>query len=223
MLSPRIEDYLEELFLIESTGREVTVTDLAERLKITKGTVTATVQKLVDLKLVEHERYGNLHLTHEGRQIGAITFRRHEGFREFFHEILGLEREISSDMACQMEHYVDKTTEDRLYAMLEFFRKAKDEHQSWLDEMFSAIEKPVLFVPVPLTLCEDNSEGIILRLTAEEVLRERLMKLGFKAGVKVKFHGRDENQNYLCEVGDNIFTLKLNEAATIWIKQPVKS
>ena len=43
MLSPRIEDYLEELFLLESTGRKVTVTDLADRLKITKGTVTATV------------------------------------------------------------------------------------------------------------------------------------------------------------------------------------
>ncbi|MBQ6969876.1 MAG: MarR family transcriptional regulator, partial [Synergistaceae bacterium] len=46
MITARIEDYLEELFLLESTGRKVTVTDLAERLKITKGTVTATVQKL---------------------------------------------------------------------------------------------------------------------------------------------------------------------------------
>ena len=70
MLSPRIEDYLEELFLLESTGRKVTVTDLADRLKITKGTVTATVQKLVELELVKHERYGNLHLTDAGRRRG---------------------------------------------------------------------------------------------------------------------------------------------------------
>ena len=56
MITARIEDYLEELFLLESTGRTVTVTDLAERLKITKGTVTATVQKLVDQGFLNHER-----------------------------------------------------------------------------------------------------------------------------------------------------------------------
>ena len=53
MITPRIEDYLEELFLLESTGRNVTVTDLAERLNITKGTVTATVQKLVELEMLD--------------------------------------------------------------------------------------------------------------------------------------------------------------------------
>ena len=222
MLSPRIEDYLEELFLIESTGRNVTVTDLAERLKITKGTVTATVQKLVELELVKHERYGNLHLTNTGRKQGSITFRRHEGFREFFHEVLGLDREHSSDMACSMEHYVDKITEDRLYALLEFFRKSRDQHQSWIDEMFSAIQNPVLFVPVPLTLCEPESEGVILRLTADEPLKDNLIKIGFKPEVKVKFHGR-ENENYICEINNEIFNLKLNEAATIWIKQPSRT
>ncbi|MBQ9629254.1 MAG: metal-dependent transcriptional regulator, partial [Synergistaceae bacterium] len=75
MLSPRIEDYLEELFLLESTGRSVTVTDLAERLKITKGTVTATIQKLSELELVNHERYGTLHLTDAGRRKGMTVFR----------------------------------------------------------------------------------------------------------------------------------------------------
>ena len=63
MITARIEDYLEELFLLESTGRTVTVTDLAERLKITKGTVTATVQKLVEQGFLNHERYGALHLS----------------------------------------------------------------------------------------------------------------------------------------------------------------
>ncbi|MBQ9403410.1 MAG: metal-dependent transcriptional regulator, partial [Synergistaceae bacterium] len=147
MITARIEDYLEELFLLESTGRSVTVTDLAERLKITKGTVTATVQKLVELELVKHERYGNLHLTEAGRLKGMTVFRRHEGFRAFFHELLGLDREHSSEMACSMEHYVDTVTEERLYALLEYFRKAKAEHQPWVDEIFLAIEKPILLAP----------------------------------------------------------------------------
>lgn len=222
MITPRIEDYLEELFLLESTGRSVTVTDLAERLNITKGTVTATVQKLVDLELLEHERYGTLHLTDAGRLKGMTVFRRHEGFRAFFHEILGLDFEHSSEMACSMEHYIDKVTEERLYAFLECFRKAKAEHQVWVDEIVMAIEKPVLLVPVPLTLCEEGSGGIILRLTAEKNLREKLIKLGFSAGTEIKLLERNEDI-FKCKVSHKIIDLPLNEAATIWLQRPSKT
>ena len=221
MLSPRIEDYLEELFLLESTGRKVTVTNLADRLKITKGTVTATIQKLVELELVKHERYGTLHLTESGRRQGMTVFHRHEGFRAFFHELLGLDRDHSSEMACSMEHYIDTTTEDRLYALLEFFRKARAEHQPWVDEIFLAIEKPILLVPVPLTLCDVGSEGIILRLTADEPLRKKLIDKGFNVGVQVELLGTDE-EKFTCRVAKQEYTLKLNEAATIWIQQPSK-
>ena len=221
MVTPRIEDYLEELFLLESTGRSVTVTDLSSRLKITKGTVTATIQKLVELEFVEHERYGNLHLTEAGRRIGMTVFRRHEGFRAFFHEMLGLDRDHSSEMACSMEHYVDNVTEERLYALLEYFRKARAEHQPWIDEIFLAIEKPILLVPVPLTLCEVGSDGAILRLTADEPLRQKLVKMGFIAGADVKLLEHNED-NYTCKLGKHVIELPLNEAATIWIQQPSK-
>ena len=220
MITPRIEDYLEELFLLESTGREVTVTDLADRLKITKGTVTATIQKLVELGQVEHERYGTLHLTEEGRKKGMTVLRRHECFRAFFHELLGLDREQSSEMACSMEHYVDTVTEERLYALLEFFRKARAEHQPWVDEAFLAIEKPVLLVPVPLTLCNAGAEGVILRITADEPLRKKLADMGFTVGAEAGMIERSENDIYTCRAGKNIHELPLNEAAAVWIQQP---
>ena len=221
MLSPRIEDYLEELFLLESTGRSVTVTDLADRLKITKGTVTATVQKLVELELLKHERYGTLHLTDAGRRKGMTVFRRHEGFRAFFHELLGLDRDHSSEMACSMEHYIDPVTEDRLYALLEYFRKARAEHQPWVDEVFLAIEKPILIVPVPLTVCDTGSEGAILRITADEPLRKALAKKGFVNGTEVALL-KAEDEKFTCRAGHNTYELPLNEAATIWIQQPAK-
>ena len=219
MLSPRIEDYLEELFLLETTGRSVTVTDLADRLKITKGTVTATIQKLVELELVKHERYGNLHLTEEGRRRGMIVFRRHEGFRAFFHELLGLDRDHSSEMACSMEHYVDNVTEERLYALLEYFRRARAEHQPWVDEIFLAIEKPILLVPVPLTLCEPGSDGAILRITADDPLRRELSERGFVSGAEIKLLKVDD-EVFTCKINHREENLKLNEAATIWIQQP---
>lgn len=216
MITARIEDYLEELFLLECTGCSVTVTDLAERLKITKGTVTATVQKLVELGMVKHERYGALHLTEEGRRKGMVVFRRHEGLRAFFHEMLGLDREHSSEMACSMEHYVDSVTEERLYALLEFFRRARAEHQPWVEEAFIAIEKPIL-LPLPLTLCEAGTKGTVLRLTADDPLRKKLIDAGFLSGVGVALQSV-EGETYSVHVKRRTVELPLNEAAAVWIQ-----
>ena len=157
---------------------------MAERLKITKETVTATVQKLVDQGFLNHERYGSLHLTDSGRRKGLVVFRRHEGLRAFFHELLGLDRERSSEMACCMEHYVDTVTEERLYALLEYFRRARAEREPWVDEAFVALEKPIL-LPLPLTLSPEGTKGQVIRLTADDPLRKKLMDSGLSSSVFV--------------------------------------
>ena len=215
MVSARIEDYLEEIFLLESTGRTVTVTDLADRLKITKGTVASTVQKLVEHGFVNHERYGSLHLTDSGRRKGLIVFRRHEGLRAFFHELLGLDREKSSEMACSMEHYVDAVTEERLYAMLEFFRQARADRAPWADEMFLAIEK-LVELPLPLTLMKEGDKGTLIRLTADEPFRKNLMDMGLVSGISLTL-AQASGEEYTIQVKNHRLNLAQNEAATVWV------
>ncbi|NLL37737.1 MAG: metal-dependent transcriptional regulator [Fretibacterium sp.] len=216
MITPRIEDYLEEIFLLESTGRPVTVTELAERLKITKGTVTATVQKLAAHGFLTHERYGAMHLTDRGRRKGLVVFRRHEGLRAFFHELLGLDREKSSEMACSMEHYIDSVTEERLYAMLEFFRRARADRAPWVDEMFDAIEERIL-LPLPLTLVKPEDKGTLVRLTAEEPDRKKLADMGFVPGLTLTLT-QVEDEEYVVELENRQeVRLALNEAATVWL------
>ena len=216
MITARIEDYLEELFLLESTGRIVTVTDLAERLKITKGTVTATVQRLVDQGFLNHERYGALHLTDSGRRKGLVVFRRHEGLRAFFHELLGLDREKSSEMACCMEHYVDTITEERLYALLEYFRRARAEREPWVDEAFVALEKPIL-LPLPLTLSPEGTKGQIIRITADEPLRKKLLDSGLTTGTTVTLL-QVKDDEYAVQLKKRTLNLALNEAAAVWVQ-----
>ena len=135
--------------------------------------------------------------------------------------MLGLDRDHSSEMACSMEHYVDAVTEERLYALLEYFRKARAEHQPWVDEIFLAIEKPVLLAPVPLTLCDSGSEGAILRITADEPLRKQLVKKGFVIGAEVKLIDNDD-ETFTCQLSHDTVNLPLNEAAAVWIQQPAK-
>ena len=217
MISARIEDYLEEIFLLESTGRDITVTDLAERLKITKGTVTATVQKMVDAGMLNHERYGSLHLTKEGRRKGLLIYRRHEGLRAFFHELLGVDRARSSEMACGMEHYMDAVTDGRLYSMLEFFRRARTDKEPWVDELFNAMETQVL-LPKPLSVLESGESGIVIRLSAEGELRKHLQDAGLTVGTNVSCIDSSETEFLKIALDGGEMSLLRSEAAAVWLR-----
>jgi DtxR family Mn-dependent transcriptional regulator len=217
MITARIEDYLEEIFLIESTGREITVTDLADRMGITKGTVTATVQKMVDAKMLNHERYGTLYLTEEGRAKGLLVYRRHEGLHSFFHELLGVDREQASEMACGMEHYMDSVTDKRLYAMVDFFRRAQLSREAWVSDLFSAMEEGVL-LPYPLSLFKNGQKGAVTHLSAEEKLRKRLQKDGFAAGTTLTCLDVDADGTLRISMNGEERTIPRSEAAAVWLR-----
>ena len=217
MITARIEDYLEEIFLLESTGRDITVTDLAERLGITKGTVTATVQKMVDAGMLNHERYGSLHLTEKGRLKGLLVYRRHEGLRAFFHELLGVDRDRSSEMACSMEHYMDPVTDKRLYAMLEFFRRSKADREPWVDELFTTMETSVS-LPNPLSVFEAGQKGLVVRLSADDKLRKQLQDMGFTTGATVTYLDVSATGSLQVLLDGREMSLPRNEAATVWLR-----
>ena len=195
----------------------MTVTDLAERLGITKGTVTVTVQKMVEAGMLNHERYGSLHLTMEGRLKGLMVYRRHEGLRAFFHELLGVDRDRSSEMACSMEHYLDTVTDSRLYAMLEFFRRARADKEPWVDELFNAMETQVL-LPHPLSVVENGQKGVVIRLSAEDKLRKRLQETGFITGASVTCVDASMAGSVRILLDGKDLSLPRNEAAAIWLR-----
>ncbi|MDR2527574.1 MAG: metal-dependent transcriptional regulator [Synergistaceae bacterium] len=217
MITARTEDYLEEVFLLESTGRDVTVTDLAERLGITKGTVTATVQKMVEAGMLTHERYGALHLTEKGRLKGLLVYRRHEGLRAFFHELLGVDRDRSSEMACSMEHYMDTVTDQRLYAMLEFFRRARADKEPWVYEMLHAMDNAQVLLPNPLSVLEGGQRGAVVRLSAEDALRKRLQDAGFTTGALVMCL-ENASGSLRVSLDGKETSLPRNEAAAVWLR-----
>ncbi|MDR2174391.1 MAG: metal-dependent transcriptional regulator [Synergistaceae bacterium] len=217
MITARIEDYLEEIFLIESTGRDITVTDLAERMGITKGTVTATVQKMVEAGMLNHERYGTLYLTVEGRRKGLMVHRRHQGLHAFFHELLGVDRERSSEMACGMEHYMDTVTDKRLYSMVDFFRRAQVNREAWVSDLLAAMEDGVI-LPYPLSLAESGQKGVVTHLSAEEKLRRRLQGDGFTSGAAIVCLDSASPNSLKISLAGAERTIPRSEAAAVWLK-----
>lgn len=123
-ISPSQEDYLEAVYEIEADGQPVRVTDLALRLDVSKASVNKAVSLLKDTGLVNHEHYGTITLTEQGRSTAKEVSLRHKTLKRFLVRVLGVEDAIAEEDACQMEHAISQTTMDRL---LEFLDKTKQE------------------------------------------------------------------------------------------------
>ncbi|MGB4680902.1 MAG: metal-dependent transcriptional regulator [Dethiobacteria bacterium] len=117
-LSAAMQNYLEEILNLSTQLKTVRVTDIAERLNLSKASVSQALSQLREQGLIIQDRYGPVELTERGRYYGQIVKRRHEVLRSFLTEVLGLDHEIAERDACQMEHAVSSKTIERLVDFL---------------------------------------------------------------------------------------------------------
>ncbi len=124
-LSPSLENYLEEMLLLEEEKKEVRVTDLAERLDIAKSSVNQAVSRLAKSKLVECSRYSPIRLTPAGRQKAKEICNKHFLLKSFLEDILQVNASVAEVEACRMEHILSRETLQKLKRFMEEYRKNK--------------------------------------------------------------------------------------------------
>jgi DtxR family Mn-dependent transcriptional regulator len=185
--------------------------------------VTAALKKLGESGLLEHERYGDVILTVEGRGRALDVYRRHEFLADFFMRILGFSREKAHSVACVMEHEIDENTERRLAAFTDAMAMAERNNEVWLKYLRDCMDSPNE-LPVPLCLMPEGSSGVIARITAQYELRRRLNAAGFSPGVDISDIRKSEG------LPGGIFTFSMNgmgikfgiaEASAVWLYQPI--
>jgi DtxR family Mn-dependent transcriptional regulator len=118
LMTPSLEDYLEVILDLNEQNKSIRVTDLAEKLGVAKSSVNQAVVKLVDLKLLIHERYGPLVLTRLGEAEAQKIRERHRILKQFLSEILGVDPSVAEKDACGIEHYISPATMEKLVAYL---------------------------------------------------------------------------------------------------------
>ena len=174
-VSASTEDYLEALFRLESQGKKLTVTALAEQLKRTKGTVVTAVKKLAEQGFAEHQSYGEISLTDKGREIGWRIDMKHECLTGFFHDLLKIDKRKAEDIACLIEHHLDGGAAEKFFNLVAFLTTAREKSESFSAELSAALrETPALPVPLTLfkgkkaTVCRGEYTGAVIEnVTAE--------------------------------------------------------
>ncbi|MBW2618996.1 MAG: metal-dependent transcriptional regulator [Deltaproteobacteria bacterium] len=131
-LSASLEDYLEAIYHIQSTHRVARAKEIAEALKVSRGSVTGALKSLAEKGLVDYSPYSYVTLKAEGEAIAREIIRRHGILKQFFTELLQLAPETAEANACRVEHAVDPETIDRLVCFLEFLKACPRSGDSWL-------------------------------------------------------------------------------------------
>ncbi len=99
-------------------GAAVSTHDLAQRLGVTAGSVSAMVRKLSEFGLVEHEPYRGVRLTTNGRRVALEVLRHHRLLELFLAEELGMPWDRVHDEAEVLEHVLSEELEALIAARL---------------------------------------------------------------------------------------------------------
>ena len=104
MLSAAIQDYLKEIYKLESEGTRPTTTAIARRMGVAPSSVTSMLKKLAALGLAEHSPYHGVVLSEDGTKIALEVIRHHRLLEQYLAETLGVPIDAVHAEADRLEH-----------------------------------------------------------------------------------------------------------------------
>jgi DtxR family Mn-dependent transcriptional regulator len=105
MLSHTEENYLKAIYnLYKTPNKNISTSEIAEKLNTAPATVTDMMQKLAEKKLIKYEKYKGVGLSKSGATIAALIVRKHRIWETFLVNTLGFKWDEVHPMAEQLEH-----------------------------------------------------------------------------------------------------------------------
>ncbi len=108
------EEYLKTIYFLEKNNKKVRVTDIADKLKITKPSVNKGVNVLKEMGLVNYKTYGSISLTEEGEELAVGVIKRQDILEMFLVEVLEIDKKQAIEEAKTMKHAMSENTAIKL-------------------------------------------------------------------------------------------------------------
>ena len=113
-LSIAIQDYLKEIYKLQSSGDRETNTAIARALAVAPSSATSMLKKLAALGLAEHAPYRGVELSEAGTKIALEVIRHHRLLEQYLAETLGLGIDAVHAEADRLEHVISEELEARI-------------------------------------------------------------------------------------------------------------
>lgn len=101
-----MENYLEAIFELSTDGSGARVSDIAERLGVTKASTNSAMSTLAEKGLIVSEKYKEVFLTPEGLEFAKLTANKHHVIQQFLSKILNVDSAVADEDACAIEHVI---------------------------------------------------------------------------------------------------------------------
>lgn len=134
MATPSQEDYLETIWQLTEEKGYARAADIAQRLGISRASVSRMIRKLNATGQLTYERYRGLNLTTEGRYKGQSLYARHQALTNFL-EVMGFDkpRQVLTTVE-GIEHFFGPDELLRIERFIRFLRdhpEIQDQWQQW--------------------------------------------------------------------------------------------
>ncbi|MFW9813253.1 MAG: metal-dependent transcriptional regulator [Candidatus Thorarchaeota archaeon] len=116
-LTKALEMYIKVAYELQNELGIATVSDMAERLSVKAPSVTAALQKLDSMGMVNYRKYQNVKLTKRGIEVARRLDQRNKTLLDFL-LMIGVDEETAKVDACEIEHVVNPITIEKLEKFL---------------------------------------------------------------------------------------------------------
>jgi DtxR family Mn-dependent transcriptional regulator len=134
-LSKSLEDYLEAIYMVAQKKKIVRVKDLIKKLDVKTASVIGALKKLEQRGLVEHEHYGYIELTPEGKKKAIRIYEKHTVLMRFLTEFLKVNEKTAEKDACLMEHCISDETFSKVIQLIRLVETEPGKIPSWFKEL----------------------------------------------------------------------------------------
>lgn len=93
MISKSLEEYLKSMYILKKQNNEIRVTDIANKMNVSKASVNKALKNLKDEKMVEYETYGEISLTKQGEDLAKKILEAYDISVLFFRDVLNMQED----------------------------------------------------------------------------------------------------------------------------------
>jgi len=93
LISKSLEEYVKAMYILNRQNGQIRVTDIANKMNISKASVNKAVKNLKEEKMLDYEAYGDIKLTKSGEELAKKLLEAYDIGVLFFKDVLGLNEE----------------------------------------------------------------------------------------------------------------------------------
>lgn len=123
MISLPQQNYIESIAELSKLDGHAHTCKLADRLNVSPPSVSEAVTRLVENGIAVRKSSSDIVLTSKGKKIAGQLDSRQRALQCFMVEVMAMKPGRADELACRIEHCIDRDFSDRLLKLAEFLQR----------------------------------------------------------------------------------------------------